>query len=56
MNLFDEIKTGLNEAIEYENGNCETNTTRLSTDEEGKNNEKSINFKKNNIRNNIKKF
>ena len=30
MGLFDEIKTGLNEAIEYENGNLKAKSTTLS--------------------------
>ncbi len=30
MSVFDEIKTGLNEAIEYEKGNLKTNTRTLS--------------------------
>ena len=30
--LFDEIKTGLSEAIEYEKGNISLKTTTLSTD------------------------
>lgn len=30
MNLFDEMKTGLNETIEYEKGNLKAKTTTLS--------------------------
>lgn len=30
MSVFDEIKTGLNEAIEYEKGNLKANTRTLS--------------------------
>lgn len=30
MSVFDEIKTGLNEAIEYEKGNLKANTKKLS--------------------------
>ena len=30
MSLFDEIKTGLNEAIEYEKGNLKAKTTTVS--------------------------
>lgn len=32
MNLFDEIKIGLNEAIEYEKGNLKAKTTTLSVE------------------------
>lgn len=35
MSLFDEIKTGLNEAIEYEKGNLKTNTSTLSVEPVG---------------------
>ena len=31
MNAFEEIKTGLNEAIEYEKGNLKANSKTLST-------------------------
>lgn len=32
MSLFDEIKTGLNEAIEYEKGNLKAKTTTVSVE------------------------
>ena len=32
MSLFDEIKTGLNEAIEYDKGNLKAKTTTLSVE------------------------
>lgn len=32
MNLFDDIKTGLGQAIEYEKGNLKTKTTTLSVE------------------------
>ena len=32
MNLFDEIKTGLNEAIEYETDSLKAKTTTLSVE------------------------
>ncbi|MBQ2758687.1 MAG: helix-turn-helix domain-containing protein [Clostridia bacterium] len=32
MSLFDEIKTGLNEALEYEKGNLKAKTTTLSVE------------------------
>lgn len=35
MSLFEDIKTGLNEAIEYENENLQANTSTLSTETEG---------------------
>lgn len=36
MSLFDEIKTGLNEAIEYEKGNLKAKTTTLSIEPVGR--------------------
>lgn len=35
MSLFDEIKTGLNEAIEYEKGNLKAKTTTISIEPVG---------------------
>lgn len=35
MSLFDEIKTGLNEAIEYEKGNLKAKTSTLSIEPVG---------------------
>ena len=35
MSLFDEIKTGLNEAIEYEKGNLKAKTTTVSVEPVG---------------------
>ena len=35
MSLFDEIKTGLNEAIEYEKGNLKAETTTVSVEPVG---------------------
>ena len=32
MSLFDDIKTGLNEAIEFEKGNLKVKTTTVSVD------------------------
>lgn len=36
MSLFDEIKTGLNEAIEYEKGNIKAKSTTLSVEPVGR--------------------
>lgn len=34
MSMFEDVKTGLNEAIEYERGNLQAKTTMLSVESE----------------------